>query len=190
MHCPVRILVPLVFLLLAAGCGSTPAADVPQRPALAEPELPPNAAPAPELQPLAFLAGRWVGVNPNQTVNEEHWMAPRGSAMIGTFRQVRLDGKCAFVELSQIALENGEVVLRLRHLHGRLEVPEKRKDVSLFRLQSVGENRVQFAGTGDAEGVSAVIYERTGEDELVQRIEFDPAKSQEKPFTSTYRRVP
>ncbi|MEM8714152.1 MAG: DUF6265 family protein, partial [Planctomycetota bacterium] len=70
------------------------------------PVLPRNAAPAPQIAGLGFLTGRWVAVNPNKTVNEEIWTPPRGNALIGSFRQIRLDGDCSFVELSQIAIEN------------------------------------------------------------------------------------
>ncbi len=163
-----------------SSCRSAPAPDL---------QLPKHAEAAAALQPLQFLVGRWVGVNPNNTVNEEHWMQPRGNCMIGVFRQVRLDGNCAFVEVSQISLEKGEVVLRLRHMHGRLEVPERRKNVNVFELVSATGSRVEFKGTGDAEGVTSVVYELQDADTLTLSIGFDPTKSREKPFTSTYRRA-
>jgi len=168
------------FLTLAA-CNSTPPAPAPL-------ELPAHAAADPALVPLEFLAGRWICVNPNQTVNEEHWTAPRGKCMVGAFRQVRRDGKCAFVEVSQISVEEGALVLRLRHLHGQLEVPDNQKDISMFALRALAPRRVEFAGTGSAEGVAAVIYERPDDDTLLQTIEFDPVKTKEKPFTSKYMR--
>lgn len=148
-------------------------------------ELPDSAAPSDKLVPLAFMAGRWIAVNPNKTTNEEVWTPPRGNALIGTFRQVRRDSDTAFVEISQIALLDGEVVLRLRHMHGRLEVPENREDVSLFRLVSMTDSRVEFAGTAGAEGVTSVVYERTGPTTLQQSIGFSP-ESGEKPFITTY----
>lgn len=157
------------------------------RPALdwLEPALPASANASELVRDLGFLAGRWVAVNPNGTVNEEVWTPPRGNALIGTFRQVRRDSDTAFVELSQIAVEDGEVFLRLRHLHGRLEVPESRKDASLFSLLSLTESRVEFAGTEAAAGVTSVVYERTGPKSLVQSIGFS-AESGEKPFVTRY----
>lgn len=153
-------------------------------------ELPANAVADERVAPLSFLSGRWLSVNPNKTVNEEHWMPPRGRFLLGAFRQVRLDGKCSFVELSEITLDdNDEIVLRLRHMHRNLVVPEKRKAVNVFRLKELTDRRVEFTGTGDAEGVSAVIYELRGPDELVQTIEFDPAKTKNKPFVSVYQRA-
>lgn len=173
-------------LLLLAAC-QAPAAS--QSPASAPPPalaLPASASADPQLAPLAFLAGRWMCVNPNSTVNEELWTLPLGKSMVGSFRQVRRDGGCAFVELSQIAVEDGELVLRLRHLHGKLEVPAERAELSLFKLRKLTGDRVEFAGTGSAEGVTAVVYERVDATTLRQTIEFDPVKTKEKPFTSTY----
>lgn len=174
----------LTPLLLALGScqASAPSAA----PAPAPLELPESAQADPALAPLSFLAGRWICVNPNKTVNEEHWTMPRGKSMVGAFRQVRRDGKCAFVEVSQISVEDTGLVLRLRHMHGQLEVPEERKELSLFALRALTPHRVEFAGTGSAEGVTAVIYERVDAHTLTQTIEFDPVKTKEKPFTSTY----
>lgn len=173
----------LPVALALSACSSTP------KPAPLSPlELPAHAAADPALAPLEFLAGRWICVNPNKTVNEEHWTAPRGKAMVGTFRQVRRDGKCAFVEVSQVSVEDSGLVLRLRHLHGQLEVPDNQKEISVFALRSLAPARVEFAGTGSAEGVTAVIYELVDADTLRQTIEFDPVKTKEKPFTSTYVR--
>ncbi len=181
---------PLAFLalplLLLASC-QTPVAT--QAPASAPPPslvLPASASSDPQIAPLAFLAGRWMCVNPNSTVNEELWTLPLGKSMVGSFRQVRRDGGCAFVEISQIAVEEGELVLRLRHLHGKLEVPPERAELSLFKLRKLTGERVEFAGTGSAEGVTAVIYERVDTTTLRQTIEFDTVKTNEKPFTSTY----
>lgn len=190
---PVRSTIGIFALtatLALTGCQSSPSqgTDKAAAPAVAPLVLPDSAKPNEKLLPLSFMAGRWVGVAPRAAlVNEEHWMAPRGNAMVGTFRQVRRDGKSAFVEVSQIAVENGEVLLRVRHMHGQLEVPEKRKDVSIFKLKSAAGNRAEFTGTGDAEGVTSVVYTLVNDDELTQTIGFDP-KSKEQGFTSVYRR--
>jgi hypothetical protein len=183
-------------LTLTAGCArerhaAGPDEDRPVAPAASVMtiELPASAAPAKELAPLSFMAGRWIGVNPNKTVNEEHWMAPRGNHMLATFRQVRRDGKPAFVEISLVSVEADGVLLRLRHLHGGLEVPEKRADLSVFRLASANGTRAEFTGTGAAEEVTAVVYELTGPDQLSVTVRF-AATSKEKPFTSVYTRSP
>ncbi len=158
-------------------------AGVPTR--VTEPLLPRNAAPAPAIAGLSFLTGRWIAINPNKTVNEEVWTPPRGNSVMGSFRQIRLDGDCSFVDLSQISTEGEEIVLRLRHLHGRLQVPEGRGDVSLFRLVSLEKDRVEFTGTTGAEGVVSMVYERTSETELRQSVGFAPETGQEA-FVTNY----
>lgn len=178
-----RCVVLTVAASLLAGCASTsPSAERP-----APLELPPNAAPAPELAELSFMVGRWVCVNPNKTVNDEHWTAARGTSMAALFRQVRRDGKPAFHEVSQITVEEDGVYLRLRHLHAKLEVPDNRKEVSVFKLVSAKDNRAEFAGTGSAEQVTSVVYRLDGPDTLVVEVAFAPT-SREKGFSSRYTR--
>lgn len=149
------------------------------------PKLPESAAAHADLKPLEFMVGRWIAVNPNGTVNEEHWTAPRGSSMVGTFRQVRRDGKPAFVEVSMISVEKDGLRLRLRHLHGGLEVPESRKESNDFKLVKIEKDRVEFTGSG----IASVVYRKVGRDQLWQEITF-PEGSREKGFTTVYFREP
>lgn len=185
-----KILHPMMFvtgLSLLAGCASTPPFASTSASTPVAIELPPNAAPAPELAGLSFMVGRWVCVNPNKTVNDEHWTAARGTSMAALFRQVRRDGKPAFHEVSQITVEPDGVYLRLRHLHAKLEVPDNRKEVSVFKLVSAKDNRAEFAGTGSAEQVTSVVYRLDGPDTLVVDVSFAPT-SREKGFSSRYTR--
>ncbi|MDX2118984.1 MAG: DUF6265 family protein [Planctomycetota bacterium] len=150
-------------------------------------ELPAAAAPAPELLPLSFMVGRWVCVNPNKTVNDEHWTAPRGNHMASLFKQARRDGKPALVEVSLITVEaDKSVKLTLRHLHAGLEVPENQKELSLFTLKSAANNRAEFAALGKAEGMS-VVYRLDGADTMIVDVNF-PEGSKEKPYSMTYHR--
>lgn len=151
--------------------------------------LPESARPAPTLADLGFLAGRWVGVNPNGTVNDEMWTEPRGNSMAALFRQVRRDGRPALHEVSLITAEAEGVVLRLRHLHALLEVPERRREISTFRLVSAGGNRCEFAGTGTSAQVVSVVYRLQGLDELLVDVAFAP-ESKERGYSMRYRRVP
>lgn len=189
----VRVGVAVASLALGLGaCKSGPKQE--QAAATATPliELPPNTAPAPELLPLAFMAGRWVSVNPNKTVNEEHWSSPRGNHMVALYRQIRRDGKPALVEVSLVTAEKTEgqpskVMLRLRHLHANLEVPENRRELSLFELKQAGDNRAEFVGVGDAAQVTGVVYRLTGPDTMAVDVNFAP-DSKEKGFTMNYTR--
>lgn len=151
------------------------------------PPLPPSAAPAKELESLAFMAGRWIGVNPNNTVNEEHWTAPRGNHMVGTFHQIRRDGKPAFVEVSLISVEKDGVRLRLRHLHTGLEIAKGREEASDFMLKSAEKNRAEFYGIGKAAMVTSVVYRLVGKNQLVVETQFAP-ESKQSGFASVYFR--
>jgi hypothetical protein len=178
----------LCFLASAGltGCAARNTASSAAEPA-PKLELPESANPAPALAPLAFMTGRWVGVNPNKTVNMEYWTAPRGNHMTALFHQVRRDGKPAFVEVSQIVAGPEGVTLRMRHLHAALEVPDSRKELSVFTLKSAGGDRAEFAGTGAAEGVTSVVYRLVSPNELAVDVNFDPS-TKEKGFTSKYVR--
>ncbi len=143
------------------------------------PLLPRGAAPAPRVAGLGFLTGRWIAINPNKTVNEEIWSPPRGNFLIGSFRQIETDGSCKFVELSQIAMDGDELVLRLRHMQGALEVPAERNQPALFRLVSLTKDRVEFAGATANEGITSLVYERVSPTELQQSLEFAPESGQE-----------
>jgi hypothetical protein len=181
---------------LLGGCASTDAAKAPSASASASAPvpapapafvLPASARPVEAMAPLAFMTGRWMAVNPNGTLNEEHWMSVRGNHLLGTFRQVRRDGKPALIELSLITAEADGVKLRLRHLHTNLEVPERRKDVNVFTLVSAAGNRAEFAGTGSAEDVQSVVYELTAPNQLTMSVRFAPT-SKEKGYSTVYTR--
>lgn len=151
-------------------------------------ELPAHAAANAALAPFSFMTGTWVGVNPNKTVNEETWSLARGNNMVGTFRQIRRDGTPAFFEVSLVTVEESGIELRLRHMHRALEVPETRKNISIFKLKEAVGGRVEFTGTGDAEQVTGVVYRKVDDNTLAVDISFAPT-SKEKGFTSTYKRV-
>ena len=84
---------PIVIAIVAA-CALTTAAlaDVSVR------ELAPGAASPPaKIADFAWLEGTWIGTGlGGQT--EEHYSAPLGDAIVGTFRFVK-DGKPVFYEL-------------------------------------------------------------------------------------------
>lgn len=178
----------LAGLGLAGGCSGTQgAAGGGESVASKGLVLPASATPSPALAPLGFMTGRWIGVNPNKSVNEEHWTSPMGNAMLALFRQVRRDGKPALVEISMITADADGVTLKLRHLHGGLEVPANRAELSVFKLKSAANNRAEFVGTGKAEQVTSVVYRLVGPDELAVDVSFAP-DSKEKGFTSNYTR--
>lgn len=182
----------IVGLGVLAGCKgggrSQPAAAAESGPAAKAVDLP---SADEQLAPLAFLSGRWAAVNPNKTVNREHWQSPSGRTMAGVFLQLRRDGTPSFYELSAIVVEKDGVRLYHRHLHRGLEIDERRRDVDVFRLVSAEGSKAVFEPvTGDAagpQGIQTMTYRLDGPNRLLQEVAFKP-DSPEKGFTSTYTR--
>jgi hypothetical protein len=202
----------LASLVIFAGCATQRAAE----PQAQSPEAPAPVAAAPasvaapvasdtpsvklppaakELEPLAFMTGRWAFPTPNgRLFNREHWMSPMGKAMTGTFQQIRKDGSVAFYEVSTIVAEpdakDGPVIVTLyhRHLHPKLAIDDKRKNVDVFKLKATGENSATFVPEKDIPGgIESMTYKLDGADKLVQEIVFKP-DSKEKTFSTTYVR--
>jgi hypothetical protein len=180
-------LVAVVGLGAAGGCQRNTAADAAAAVEVKRAELPPA---APELEPLSFMAGQWMTVNANKSVNREHWMRPSGKTFVGAFQQQAPEargGGPVLYELSAIVAEKDGVMLYLRHLHRKLEIDERRKDVDVFRLASVEPGKAVFVPVKDvAGGIASVTYRRDGE-KLVQDITFKP-DSKEKSFSQVYSR--
>lgn len=194
--------VSIAAMALAAYRGQPPSgisdATGPAPAVIAAPAQGPDAelpAPAKELEPLTFMAGHWVFPTPNgRLINREHWMTPAGKSMVGAFQQLRRDGGVAFYEFSAIMAEpdakDGPVVVTLyhRHMHPKLMIDDKRKNVDVFRLAATGPNSATFVPTVDiAGGIENMIYRLEGPDTLVQEIRFKP-DSKEKTFSTAYAR--
>lgn len=179
------------LLLLAAtfaGCANSTVAGTGATAPAPSVDLPASTLPSDAIAPLSFLEGRWVAVNPNGTVNEELWSVPRGKIAIGLFRQVRRDGLTSFVEVTQITDEGEDgLALRLRHLHGKLEVPGSEKDLTLLRMREIGERTVEFTDPDGSSGMASMRYTLLENGQLEQRVEFTE-ESGGKPFTTTYTR--
>jgi len=78
-------------------------------------------------------------------------------------------------------------MLRLRHMHANLEVPENQRELSLFELRSAADNRAAFVGVGDAVQVTSVVYRLTSPNTMAVEVQFAP-DSKEKGFTMNYTR--
>lgn len=146
------------------------------------------------IRDLAFLAGTWVESEARTGVpyNEEHWMLPRGSSVLGMIRRIRKDGVPAFHEITSITREDEGVFLRLRHFHGKLETREGETDPSVFRLVSSRSSSVggsaEFVAVSGTRGVSRVVYTRV-DDLLTLMVYFEPGR-QRTLDTFSYRRSP
>ena len=186
----------------AAATAPAPApAPAPASVAQAAPAAP--AAPAPAapktnaaLEPLAFMTGAWTQAQANGAMIEEHWMAPRGSSMLGSFRRILGNGGVPFYEFTQIVAEKDRVILRQMHVHGNFEPDPKRVEPMLLVLEKAGANRATFVPAADptkanAGDLSRVTYFLDGPDMLVLVVEPKAAegKPAEKPLEFRMSRV-
>ena len=169
---------------------AAPSATAPAAPAPAAPKT--NAA----LEPLAFMTGAWTQAQANGAMIEEHWMAPRGSSMLVSFRRILGNGGVPFYEFTQIVAEKDRVILRQMHVHGNFEPDPKRVEPMLLVLQKAGANRATFVPAADptkanAGDLSRVTYFLDGPDMLVLVVEPKAAegKPAEKPLEFRMSRI-
>ena len=148
------------------------------------------------LEPLAFMTGAWTQAQANGAMIEEHWMAPRGSSMLGSFRRILGNGAVPFYEFTQIVAEKDRVILRQMHVHGNFEPDPKRVEPMLLVLEKAGGNRATFVPAADptkanAGDLSRVTYFLDGPDMLVLVVEPKAAegKPAEKPLEFRMSRV-
>ena len=163
-----------------------PAGDAAKPAEGAKAERVPMSKLAEKLAPLAFMEGRWTQKQPNGAVIEEHWMAPRGNSMVGTFRRTLGNGVTPFYEFTQIMAEPDMVILRQMHVHGNFEPDPKRTDLMRLRLDKVEGKAATFVPVdpplkANAQDMASVRYERTDDDTLVLTVTPNPPKEGAKP---------
>jgi len=141
---------------------------------------------AEKLAPLAFLEGRWTQKQPNGAMIEEHWMAPRGNSMVGTFRRTLGNGVTPFYEFTQIMAEKDMVILRQIHVHGNFEPDPKRTDLMRLRLEKIEGASATFVPVdpplkANAQDMASIRYELVDADTLVLTVTPNPPKEGAKP---------
>ncbi len=185
MHLMLSSVVASTALALAPLAQSPAPAPLQQAPAApVAPAAPAFPKPAAALEPLAFMAGAWGMSQPNGAMIEEHWMAPRGSAMLGSFRRVLGNGAVPFYEFTQVVAEKDRVVLRQIHVHGNFDPDPKRTEPMVLVLEKAGDGRATFvpdpdpakARSGD---LARITYAADGADTLVLTVE--PRQPEGKP---------
>ena len=159
----------LVAVLVSAGC-ATIAKDAPQSTKAVGP------AAATALEPLAFMQGAWTQQQANGAMIEEHWMPPRGTAMLGSFRRILGNGAVPFYEFTQIVAEKDRVVLRQVHVHGNFEPDPKRTEPMELVLERAAGGSATFVPAADpakanAGALARITYALDGADTLVLTVE-------------------
>lgn len=137
---------------------------------------PPPEAPAPGITRLAWLQGCWQDASPERTV-EEHWMAPRGTSMVGMARTVR------GTELVEYEL----VVIREQGGKLAYEAHPSGQRAATFTSSTVAEGAVVFENPAH-DYPKRVGYERSGKDTIVAWIDAGP-DSERPRHEFAYRRV-
>lgn len=160
----------MLLLALASAC-ATPKVAVP----------PASTASDPAIAPFAFLEGVWTLDQANGAVIEESWSAPRGKAVLGSFRRVLGDGRTPFYEFTQIVATPEGVRLRQLHVHGDFETDPKRAKPMVLQLESLAGRKASFVPVADAQQAAAgslqrATYERVDDDTLVLVVEERAAK--------------
>jgi hypothetical protein len=184
------------FISCAAAPAPAPTPVAQAAPAATAPAAPAAPKTNAALEPLAFMTGAWTQAQANGAMIEEHWMAPRGSSMLGSFRRILGNGAVPFYEFTQIVAEKDRVILRQMHVHGNFEPDPKRVEPMLLVLEKAGGNRATFVPAADptkanAGELSRVTYFLDGPDMLVLVVEPKAAegKPAEKPLEFRMSRV-
>jgi Domain of unknown function (DUF6265) len=115
-------------------------------------------APVHDIATLVWMAGSWAG-NSGGVEMEEHWMAPKGGAMVGMHRDV-VKARMVSFEFFRIEPQNGKLVY-LTSPKGIQAVP--------FTLVESGPMRAVFANPAH-DFPQRIIYWKDGAD-LRARIE-------------------
>ena len=133
----------------------------------------PPAAPAPSPAPLAdvaFMAGHWLG-SEDGDLSEEIWTDPAGDSMLGMWRYVS-KGQARVFELLSLKVEDGGLVMRLRHFDPLFVAREEKAAPVVLRLVGRAPGQATFEGPAvGAPGTVRLTYRRQGQDELVSVLE-------------------
>ncbi len=119
--------------------------------------MPTSATPAPPMESLEFLVGRWEGEAFGGWV-EEAWGPVVGGTMLGTFRLVSEDAP-SFYELLVLDEVDGRPTLHVKHFHPDLVPWEEGAESVDFPLIAVQGNTAWFDGlTMHQDGDRLIMY--------------------------------
>jgi len=126
------------------------------------------------LDALSWLVGQWRGEALGGVV-EEHWQAPSGGSMLGTFKLV-VDGQVKFYELMTLVEVDDSLLLGIKHFNPDLSGWEAQDACIESRSQKLEAHQALFEG---------FTFQRIDENHL--RIEAE-TKTPGKPLVFNYDR--
>jgi len=142
-----------------AGCAA-PASVAEQRTAESAAAQPQGPAADAAIAPLAFLSGTWVLEQPGGALIEESWGAPRGKAILGSFRRVLGNGATPFYEFTHIVATDEGVRLRQIHVHGNFDTDPRRAVPMVLQLEKLDDKSASFVPLADRAASHAGSLER------------------------------
>jgi hypothetical protein len=135
-----------------------------------------EAAPSVRIGQVAWMQGCWQAASPRRVI-EEHWMAPRGGAMLGMGRTIRGDSLAEY-EMVVLRESNGALAYRA-HPSGQ--------PGATFVAQEATDSTVVFSNPAH-DFPQHVGYRRVGADSLAAWIE-GPGDGKPRRIQFLYRRV-
>ena len=130
--------------------------------------------PVATLGAASFLVGSWIGTAFGERM-EEAWSAPSGGSMVGTFKLFDGD-RPAMYELMLLTVEDGTLVLKVKHFNADFTAWEERPDYVEFRLVAVRENELHFGGLSfyrrDEDRLDGYIVMRNGDEITEQHMTY------------------
>ena len=124
-------------------------------------------APPPDLQPLVWLSGRWLGAEGPERF-EEHWSL-EGSSLLGVARTLKA-GRTTFVEIFALEPDGNDLVLRIRMFGPALDRALRGKEEPLrLKLTEADATHFTCEGIGPEAGTT-LVYRLEGPDRLRARL--------------------
>lgn len=101
-------------------------------------------APAATLDDVAWFVGAWEG-DCFDVRCEEVWNPPSAGTMVGMFKLYGDDG-VRFYELMLLTVENGTLVMKIKHFNADFSAWEEKTDYVSFPLVALEPDAVHFRG--------------------------------------------
>lgn len=103
-------------------------------------ESPPPAT----LEDAGMLVGSWTGTAFGQRF-EETWNPPSAGSMVGLFK-LHDDDEVSFYELMLMTVEDGTLVMKVKHFNADFSGWEEKPDYAAFRLVKITGDELHFSG--------------------------------------------
>ncbi|MBM3755077.1 MAG: hypothetical protein FJW38_13975 [Acidobacteria bacterium] len=116
------------------------------------------------LDEMAWIAGHWHAKSMWGGTGDEIYSVPSGGSIIGLFRYVK-DGKLNLTEILHYEIENGNVILRLKHFEPGLKGREEKNDSVEFKQTDRKDG--EFSMKAELKGMTiTLVYKRVGKDRM------------------------